>query len=154
MESEPIRTPEPIRTFEEPTSMPTLQETLKEFFGQDLNVESSPPLQVSDEDDREGLPEQTFSNVSLTREPVQTKVKKDEQATSKCTFEIFFGGGGGGVAGSEDFACATLLTTSFIFKTKLKIFCHPTLLKIRFKITVTPLQTKRAKSKLWCFNKL
>ena len=41
--------------------------------------------QVSDEDDlvREGLPEQTFSNVPLTREPVQTKVKKDEQATSK-----------------------------------------------------------------------
>ena len=45
MESEPIRTPEPTRTFEEPTSIPTLQKTLKEFFGQDLNVESSPPLQ-------------------------------------------------------------------------------------------------------------
>ena len=62
MESEPIRTPEPTRTFEEPTSIPTLQETLKEFFGQDLNVESSPPPQVSDEDDlvREGLSRTDF----------------------------------------------------------------------------------------------
>ena len=30
--------------------------------------------------------------------------------------------GGGGVAGSEDFACATLPTTPLIFKAKLKIF--------------------------------
>ena len=61
----------------------------------------------------------------------------------------------GGVAGSEDFACATLLTTPFDFQGKLKIFCHPTLLKIRFKISVTPLPPlKRAKSKLRCFNKL
>ena len=52
---------------------------------------------------------------------------------NKCTFQIL-----GGVAGSEDFACATLPTTPFDFQGKIKIFCHPTLLKIRFKMTVTP----------------
>ena len=40
---------------------------------------------------------------------------------------------GGGVAGSEDFP-----TTSHDFQSKFLNFCHPTLLKIRFKITVTP----------------
>ena len=44
----------------------------------------------------------------------------------------------GGLAGSEDFACATLPTTPLDFQDKIKNFCHPTLLKIRFKITVTP----------------
>ena len=43
-----------------------------------------------------------------------------------------------GVAGSEDFACATLPTTPLDFQGKIKHFCHPTLLKIRFKITVIP----------------
>ena len=43
-----------------------------------------------------------------------------------------------GVAGSEDFACATLPTIPLDFQDKIKNFCHPTLLKIRFKITVTP----------------
>ena len=38
----------------------------------------------------------------------------------------------GGVAGSEDFACATLPTTPLDFQGKIKNFCHPTLLKIRF----------------------
>ena len=33
-----------------------------------------------------------------------------------------FFGGGGGVAGSEDFACATLPTTPLIFKAKFEIF--------------------------------
>ena len=41
----------------------------------------------------------------------------------------------GGVAGSEDFACATLSTTPFEFQGKVENFCHPTLLKIRFKIS-------------------
>ena len=44
----------------------------------------------------------------------------------------------GGLAGSEDFACATLPTTPLDFQGKIYIFCHPTLLKIRFKIIVTP----------------
>ena len=43
-----------------------------------------------------------------------------------------------GVAGSKDFACATLPTTPLDFQGKIKNFCHSTLLKIRFKITVTP----------------
>ena len=43
-----------------------------------------------------------------------------------------------GVAGSEDFASATLPTTPLDFQSKIKNFCHPTLLKIWFKITVTP----------------
>ena len=43
-----------------------------------------------------------------------------------------------GVAGSEDFAFATLPTTPLDFQGKISNFCHPTLLKIRFKITVTP----------------
>ena len=43
-----------------------------------------------------------------------------------------------GLAGSEDFAFATLPTTPLDFQGKISIFCHPTLLKIRFKITVTP----------------
>ena len=42
-----------------------------------------------------------------------------------------------GVAGSEDFACATLPTTPLDFQSKIKNFCHPTLQKLRFKITVT-----------------
>ena len=44
----------------------------------------------------------------------------------------------GGMAGSEDFACATLPTTPLDFQGKIKNFCHPTLLKVRFKISVTP----------------
>ena len=44
------------------------------------------------------------------------------------------------VAGSEDFACATLRTTPLDFQGKIENFCHSTLLKIRFKITVTPLK--------------
>ena len=44
----------------------------------------------------------------------------------------------GGVAGSEDFASATLPTTPLDFQGNIKSFCHPTLLKIRFKIIVTP----------------
>ena len=59
----------------------------------------------------------------------------------------------GGVAGSEDFAFATLPITPLNFQDKIKTFCHPTLLKIRFKIIVTP-PVERAKSKLRCFNKL
>ena len=43
-----------------------------------------------------------------------------------------------GVEGSEDFACATLPTTPLDFQGKIKNFFHPTLLKIRFKITVIP----------------
>ena len=43
-----------------------------------------------------------------------------------------------GVAGSEDFACATLPTTPFDFQGKVENFCHPTLQKIGFKIDVTP----------------
>ena len=43
----------------------------------------------------------------------------------------------GGVAGSENFACATLPTTPLDFQSEIKNFCHPILLKIRFKITVT-----------------
>ena len=70
-----------------------------------------------------------------------------------------------GVAGSEDFAFATLPTTPLIFTLppyhpldflgKISNFCHPTLLKIRFKITVTPPppSQKWAKSKLRCFNR-
>ena len=42
-----------------------------------------------------------------------------------------------GVAGSEDFAFATLPTTPLDLQGKISHFCHPTLLKIRFKITVT-----------------
>ena len=59
-----------------------------------------------------------------------------------------------GVAGSEDFSFATLpaTPTPLDFQGKISNFCHPNLLKIRFKITVTPSQ-KWAKSKLWCFNK-
>ena len=45
---------------------------------------------------------------------------------------------GGGVAGSEDLACATLPTTPFDFQGKITNFCHPSLIKITFKITVTP----------------
>ena len=45
---------------------------------------------------------------------------------------------GGGVAGSEDFACATLRTNPFDFLGKVENFCHPALLKIRLKISVTP----------------
>ena len=61
------------------------------------------------------------------------------------------------VAGSEDFACATLPTTPIDFQGKIKNLCHPTLQKIRSKITVIPSpppSKKRAKSKLQCFNKL
>ena len=59
-----------------------------------------------------------------------------------------------GVAGSEDFASATLPTTPLDFQDKIKTFCHPTLLKIRFKIIVIPPPPKnRAKSKLRYFNK-
>ena len=36
----------------------------------------------------------------------------------RCMFQIFLGG----VAGSKDFACATLPTTPLIFKAKFKIF--------------------------------
>ena len=43
-----------------------------------------------------------------------------------------------GVSGSEDFACATLPATPFDFQGKVWNFYHPTLLKIRFKISVTP----------------
>ena len=59
-----------------------------------------------------------------------------------CTFQIW----GGGVAGSEDFACATLPSTLLIFKGKIKNFCHPTLQKIKFKITVTTTPLKKGKS--------
>ena len=52
-----------------------------------------------------------------------------------CTFQIFVGGGGG-VAGSEDFARATLPSTLLDFQGKIKNLCHPTLLKISFKIAV------------------
>ena len=52
------------------------------------------------------------------------------------TFQIL------GVAGSEDFSCATLPTTPFDFQGKVKNFCHPILLKIRLKISVTPLLEK------------
>ena len=52
----------------------------------------------------------------------------------------------GGVAGSEDFACATFPTTPLDFQGKIKNFCHPTLQKIRSKITVTPPQKKRGQS--------
>ena len=45
-----------------------------------------------------------------------------------------------GVAGSEDFACATLPTTPLDFQGKIKNFCHPTLLKIRFPICFNRLQ--------------
>ena len=48
--------------------------------------------------------------------------------------KFFFGGGW---QESEDFAHATLPTTLLDFKDKIKNFCHPTLLKIRFKIAVT-----------------
>ena len=42
------------------------------------------------------------------------------------------------------------------FQSKIKDFCHPTRLKIRFTITVNPPPPKKkwAKSKLRCFNKL
>ena len=53
----------------------------------------------------------------------------------KCKFQILFFGG---VAGSENFAYATLSSTPLDFQSKIKNFCHPTVLKIRFKITVTP----------------
>ena len=38
-----------------------------------------------------------------------------------------------GVSESEDFECATLPTTLFDFQGKVWNFCHPTLLKLRFK---------------------
>ena len=53
-----------------------------------------------------------------------------------------------GVAGSEDFASATLPTTPLDFQNKIRNFCHPTLLKIRFKITVTPPSQKMGKVKI------
>ena len=54
-----------------------------------------------------------------------------------------------GVAGSEDFACATLPTTRLDFQAKVKTFCHYTLLKIRFKVRVTPsLSSKKGKVKI------
>ena len=46
------------------------------------------------------------------------------------------------MAGSEDFACATLPTIPPNFQGKVKNFCHPTLVKIRFKISVTPSSRK------------
>ena len=52
-----------------------------------------------------------------------------------------------GVAGSEDFASATLPTTSLDFEGNIKNFCHPTLLKIRYKIIVTP-PPKKGKIKI------
>ena len=48
-----------------------------------------------------------------------------------------------GVAGSEDLACATLPTTPFDFQGKITNFCHPSLIKITFKITVTPPPKKK-----------
>ena len=60
-----------------------------------------------------------------------------------CTFQIL-----GGVAGSEDFASATLPTTPLDFQGKMKNFCHPTLLKIRFKLIVTPPPPKKGKIKI------
>ena len=50
-----------------------------------------------------------------------------------------------GVEESEDFASATLPTTPLNFQGKIKDFCHPTLLKIRFKIIVTPPPPKKKK---------
>ena len=50
----------------------------------------------------------------------------------------------GGLAGSEGFACATAVpTTPLDFQRKIKNFCHPSLLKTRFKITVTPPPQKK-----------
>ena len=59
---------------------------------------------------------------------------RDSHFKSKCTFQIL----GGGVAGSEDFASATLPTTPLDFQGNIKNVCDPTLLKIRFKIIVIP----------------
>ena len=62
---------------------------------------------------------------------------------------------GGGWQGRRTSHVPPSLPPPLIFKAKLKIFCHPTLLKIRFQITVTPPSFKRwAKSKLRYFNKL
>ena len=52
-----------------------------------------------------------------------------------------------GVARSEDFACATLPTTPLNFQGRIRNFCHPTLLNIRFKVIVTPLPSKNGQSK-------
>ena len=48
-----------------------------------------------------------------------------------------------GMAESEDFACATLPYFPHDFQGKIKNFCNPTLLKIRFNITVTFPHQKR-----------
>ena len=52
----------------------------------------------------------------------------------------------GGVAGSEDFGCATLPTTPLDFQGKIWNFFHPTLQKIRSKITVTPPPQEKGQS--------
>ena len=54
----------------------------------------------------------------------------------KCTFKIFFLGGGGGRVGG--LRMCHLPYHPLDFQGKIKNFCHPTLLTIRFKITVTP----------------
>ena len=54
------------------------------------------------------------------------------------------------VAGSEDFACATIRTNPFDFQGKIKNFVTLLLLKIRFKIAVTPLP-KKSKVKITVF---
>ena len=64
------------------------------------------------------------------------RIRKINQPT-RCTFQIWR------VAGSEDVAFATLPTTPFDFQSKIINVCHPTLLKIRFKITVNPPPQKK-----------
>ena len=51
-----------------------------------------------------------------------------------------------GVAGRRTSHGPPSLPPPLIFKAKFKIFCHPTLLKIRFKITVTPLNNGQSQN--------
>ena len=65
-----------------------------------------------------------------------------QQAGARSKF-FFFGGGGGRVGGLRK--CHPPYHP-LDFQSKIKNFCHPTLLKIRFKITVTPPPSKNGQS--------
>ena len=74
--------------------------------------------------------------VELDKFPVDDQVIKKNKL--KSITEMVHVSNFEGVAGLEDFACATLPTTPFDFQGKVDNFCHPTLLKIRFKIGSPP----------------
>ena len=86
-----------------------------------------------------GRQNRNITSIILTFSPVMYSFSDNFFRTfplySGTRFNFFYGGG---VAGLEDFACTTLPTIPLDFQGNVKNFCHPTLRKIRLKISVTP----------------